>query len=668
MINSDSVVFSNKDSVEILYYDFLNRKNIILQVIKEIDKSIGPHIYDHPIERRLEEARKAKTPWQFAYILRGGWKSMKELYKSIFDYNNCDLLVAAIASFQILQLDNAVDFDCICRKIETINSRYKWTNEDLDFLINKRIILSKQDTRIIHLESAFIILQIFFNSEKGEKQKILIKLIEEAFNKKEYSPLGIVWLCNGFRGDLKYYFSAEELFLTESIVNSVSNQINELQTSEEIRNLIYLLEKIIFHKKEKEINLFLSNEKLLLELISNTDSVSANAFGRLLNSLYNFDHKLHNDFTQKISWEKVTAQMVKEQSPNYYSWGDLFNRGLSLLEKRKWHNYKDLLHDLCERISTDATINNIESITSFLCSIYFLDTSYIHSFIPSLLFAYKDLFVRRTDRIFALIDFDFLTYFCGIDFWGNSKPSEEQKRTAKKIINEIPLKKISEIISRSSIQTWDSIRFTLYLLYVFDIEKLHTVINQIDLVQLSKTTKDIWDHGEEITLIMSWLNISDINIAKEFLKLNHDNICKFYPIMIAVDPEAAIMAERRSNSMELLTKRDWDYSLMALNALYKKDKNFTIEYLKKNIKNISDNYSNVCALDFVEKDSLEILKLIKRIDSYIYYDIISGVEKSKVLSKFDNCGGISKRKMRWVKQRKKEFFTMIGIPPENSNS
>ena len=86
------------------------------------------------------------------------------------------------------------------------------------------------------------------------------------------------------------------------------------------------------------------------------------------------------------------------------------------------------------------------------------------------------------------------------------------------------MKKISEIISRSSIQTWDSIRFTLYLLYVFDIEKLHTVINQIDLVQLSKTTKDIWDHGEEITLIMSWLNISDINIAKEFLKLNHDNI------------------------------------------------------------------------------------------------------------------------------------------------
>lgn len=667
IINSDSVVLFNKDSVEILYHDYMNRKNDILPIITESDNSVGTHIFDIPIERRLDAARKAKTPWQFAYILRGGWKTMKELYKSIFDYNNCDLLAAAIAAFQILQLDNAVDFNSICRKIEKINSKYTWTNVDLDTLTKKGIILSKNDIRIIHLESAFIILQIFFDTEKDEKQKILIKIIENGFANREYSPLGIVWLCNGLRGDFRYYFSAEELFLTESIIDSVSRQINELRSSEEIRNMIYLLEKIISFKKDKGINLFLSNEKLLLDLINNTDSVSAEAFERLLNTLYNFDHKLHNNYTQNIYWKKLTAQVIQEQNPNYYSWGKLFNRGLSLLEKKKWHYYKDLLQNLFVKITADASINNIEAITSFLCSVYFLNPSYIHLFMPSILSAYKDLFTKRTDRIISLIDFDFLTYLCGIDFWGERKPSEEQKKTAKMIIDEIPLTEFSTIISKSTIQEWDSIRFVLYLLYVFDKEKLDIVINHIDLDQLSEKTKNIWDHGEEVTLIMSWLLESDINIAKEFLKINDRNINKFYPIMIAVDPQFAITAEKKGISIELLAKRDWNYSLMALCSLYKIDNDFTVYYLKNNSKYISDNYSNVCALDFVEKDSLEILKLIKRIDPCIYQDILSGIDKTKVLDKFDNCSGISNRKMRWVEQRKKVFFTMIGISTENIN-
>lgn len=71
---------------------------------------------DLPIERRLRESRDAKTPWQFNYVLRGGWQNMKERYQNICLHNDCDLLAAAIAVCQIMKLDHSIDYDCSCRR------------------------------------------------------------------------------------------------------------------------------------------------------------------------------------------------------------------------------------------------------------------------------------------------------------------------------------------------------------------------------------------------------------------------------------------------------------------------------------------------------------------------------------------------------------------------
>lgn len=73
---------------------------------------------------------------------------------------------------------------------------------------------------------------------------------------------------------------------------------------------------------------------------------------------------------------------------------------------------------------------------------------------------------------------------------------------------------------------------------------------------------------------------------------------------------------------------------------------------------------NVCALDFIDRNALDFLKELRKIDTDIYHKTIAGVNSGKVLKRWDQCGGINPRKTQWVKKRKREFFEMLGVTSE----
>ena len=65
------------------------------------------------------------------------------------------------------------------------------------------------------------------------------------------------------------------------------------------------------------------------------------------------------------------------------------------------------------------------------------------------------------------------------------------------------------------------------------------------------------------------------------------------------------------------------------------------------------------ALDFQERYSLDILKLIKKTNNNTYNKLLESIDKEKIVKKWDMCSGISPHQKHWVEKRKKEFFDMI---------
>lgn len=284
------------------------------------DKSIGINFLDQPIERRLRAAKDAITPWQFNYILRGGWQNMKERYQAIRSYYNCDLLVATIAVFQILRLDHSVEFSYIA---------------------------------------------LFFKDSAENKKQILLRFIEKSFIENYFSPLGLVWLCNGMIGYSVFYYVSEH-FITEKMIVSALDKIININSSEERMRIAYFVENVFNLQYERNGKYyFYKYRDVFLDWIQNSDSETAYAYLELMNTLINTDIKQHRKFAREINWTCLQESMLKESKPNLYSWGKLYNRLVYSLPKKEYLSVGKMLENAIEKFFDSVSISNIEDLTCF---------------------------------------------------------------------------------------------------------------------------------------------------------------------------------------------------------------------------------------------------------------------------------------------------------------
>lgn len=658
VVKQDTILLTNKEAVELIYSDFVKKKEEIVPVVHKFDKSVGMNFMDHPIERRLEAAKEAVTPWQFNYILRGGWQNMKERYQAICSYNNNDLLVATIAVFQILGLDHSVDFNWICNGLKSFDDLLMWSKADLCYLVDRMIVLSEDDLRIVHMESAKVIIALFFQDSSESKKQILLSFIEKEFIKKNFSPLGLVWLCNGMLGYSLFYNTAK-YFITEKMIISVLDDISDIDTSEERMGIGYFIEKVfdIPYKKNGK-HFFLQHKKIFLEWIQNADSETAYAYSQLINTLINTDIKLHREFVRQIDWTSIQEAVMRENKPNLYSWGNLYNRLTFSLSKKENLLVGEMLESVIEKLCKKASILNIEDLSYFFCFVMHTNSSYIHDKIKELIPIYASYFRKDMLQAIYLFDFDFLAFICGMSLLGGHRATDNEKKSAQLVVSAIPEKEFAETIVKCQPRDWHTIHPIMHLIARYDREKVKRIVDYIDVNRLTEKAKDCWGQCREIIELCDILYTGNYKVAKSFIKDNMDKIQIMYSFFVIISPQCAIEAFDKGIKIDLLTEHWWDISFEALQQLYKIDTNKTKEILLKNVSKISERISSVSALDFNDKYCLEFIKLIQKIDTEIFDIIIDGLDIVKIKKNWGN-GAIHKGKEKQVEKRREQFYKLI---------
>lgn len=654
VVKQDIILLTNKEAVELIYINFFKKKEEIIPIVHKYDKSVGINFLAQPIERRLRAAKDAVTPWQFNYILRGGWQNMKERYQAIRSYNNCDILVATIAVFQILRLDHSVDFSWICNELKSFDDSLIWSKADLHYLVEKMIVLSDEDVRIVHMESAKVIIAMFFQDGEKNKQQILLCFIERAFIEKHFSPLGLVWLCNGVRT-----YNMDEHFITQAMIDSALNEICDISSSEKRMGTIYFWEKVFDFRYERNGEYyFFKHKRLILEWIQNADSKTAYAYSQLINTLINTDIKQHRKFAREINWTSLQESMIRESKPNLYSWGELYNRLTYSLSKTEYLLVGKMLESAIEKFSRDASYSTIENLTCFLCSVIHTNPEYIHKTVEKLVPIYATYFKRNMSQAIYLFDFEFLGYVCGLNLLGGHRATSMEKKSAKSIISIIPEKEFAEVIVKCQPRDWHTVHPIMNLIGCYDRERAKRIIDFVDVKNLMERARDSWGRSHEITELCDILYIGNYKVAREFIKSNLDKIQTMYSSFIMMSPKCAIEAFDKGIKIDLLTEHWWDVSLYALQELNRTDVEKTKEILLRNVPQIIERINSITALDFDKKYFLEFLKLIQTIDIEILDMIILGLDITKIENNW-NRGAIRRGKEKQVEKRRGQFYELI---------
>ena len=652
----DTILITNEDAVNVLYKSYLSRKEEILPIVHRCDSDVGSDFFTQPYARRLDSAKKASTPWQFNYILRGGWNTVRTLYLSTCPQQRQRLLASAIAAFQILLLDNCVDYNWLCDFFRNIEYSVSWTRTDLLHLVSNRIVLSEDDPRIIHIESAKVILAQFLEGSTPEQAKPLYTAIEKAVVDGIVSPLGLVWIYNGLSSHLIIEIYSNYL-ITQRMIAFICGNLQGITTPKARLELAFFLDRVFTYNYEKNgFWYFKNNLQLLTAWISESNGETAYAYSRLINSLYNHDKELHHAFSGKINWHTLFTSLAKENGRHLYSWGQLINRLVISLSQVERDTLSIQLETAINMLLTTVTSRNIDEMSSFLASVAYLIPHLIPEIIKTLLPRYKERFIEDASNILYIFDFNFLLYVCGLSLLGGHRATEDEKETSRMLISSIPEKELGKLIANCEPRLWDQFYDVMILVSAYSQDKARKIVENIDLELLSNRATDYWnrEHSDVFPLCLS-LHLGSRKIAKLFISMNANRILHFSIYYVFVAPTCAIQAFHEGKPVDIISNHNWRLAYFSFKGLLDVDKQTANEILVTNLKRICSEVNELAEVDFEDVYCIKFFRLVQKSNTYSFARILAGLNLERIATHWPKRISFQKTN----RGRKKRYRTFL---------
>lgn len=661
---SEPIRITNFDAVKTIFQDYKKRKFEILPIVQKFDRFVGDGIMDTPFESRIKNAATKSTPWLFNYTLRGGWNTTNEQFQMIYNHNKCGLLSAIIALFQILKMDSAIDFKWLQTYMQKFDDTISWTEDDLNYLIKNKLVVSFDEVRIIHIESAKSIIHNFYKIADKSSKQMICKIIEDGYNNKIFTEQGLLWLHN--MAFSSTYFLRENFF-TESLLDSVFSNINMIADEERRGYIAFLLERIFSLSRERNGKYYFKQyEQIFAQWISKATSKNAYAYSQLLNVLNNERTDILKTFVSKIDIVSLLQNFSASSIKDLYVWCKLLDRLSCAYDTAERTIFGESLRPFLIEKSHEITAKNVISFYSSMAEIFYLNSNLILELFTHNIDKFQSLCREEFEVAIEVFDFPFIDHVCGSSHFYSHKPTKQQRDFSKKLVKTLPVTAFSNYINHSLPRDWHRI-FDIGCLLHRDNKDLYSkIVKDIDYYSLSKSTCSLWKKTDsDLHLLFVFIAHGDLASALNFFSISKDKIEELGLPFIEILPEQAVELFKKGVKLRLF-ENHWNGAILyALNRLHNVSENDYKAILDSEVSQIATKINEFCILDF-EKDETtltEILSYIKETHSTIFSKVTSLLDFEKM----------REEKLRMLKDSrcsrrcKKQFAEMINLLIEFSD-
>ncbi|MGC6400329.1 hypothetical protein ACNI3Q_07095 [Sphingomonas sp. FW199] len=260
------------------------------EAVRRLDDRIGASMGDERLEDRLKAAASADFPWQFCFILSGGWQRATVLAASARSVG-ADLTLAALAIRQLA----ARDAHC---SPETAQVLLDGLVEDqriaaaIDWLLAQRLLLTPDDLRCPHQRFGSVLIdRVLTGAEVEQRQRIRL-VLQRVLSDPSLPLAGLATLLH----ELRYAHAGNRYRGWSSMVDpdwlepGLARCLSA-QTPIEIRDAAWFLSEIGgIHPDEKV--LFAVHEATISDWITGCPAGACYALGNLVNHILNIDEAL----------------------------------------------------------------------------------------------------------------------------------------------------------------------------------------------------------------------------------------------------------------------------------------------------------------------------------------------------------------------------------------
>ncbi len=598
-INCNEIQVASDRAVSVIADAFRNRRDEVAKIVQKLDDDIGDGYLDTSLERRISEAseshpQKKNTPWQFNFVLTGGWSRAKDEIINLRESERFDLLLAAIASRQFVLQDADVSFDWLEVARSVYQKDDEWLNRGIQLLKRRRLIVGDTNLRLPHLKFSEIVLNIVYSERNDIYWEKLIELFKRALLYESPSLPGINWLLSAVRFNEALRFRGFYEIMDSDTWTTITNRCWVACSDEDKGNAAFVLNTLI-EWYPKHVESLISKSELLGQWVEVVNANSAAGLGWWLNDLGQKDHSLTECIIGHADPMVIADSLAKASSSEAYIWGHFLGR-LAFAASREWLGKLNAALDIkaLREIFICAKSQDLESISELAAAIACFDLDLSLELIDLSRKTIADAINNNIIKFRDLFEMVLVVLGYGPRFLIHREPSEKQRQIAFKLVNDLNPSSISQYISISGRRDWQSHAELLSFIKQIIPQKAKQIASEVDFDVLDQAAIDLWKNPQhELLFLIGALAVEeDYDPARSWVNRHKGELEEINTLLAAVAPEAVAAALRSGHNLNLGLDdlAHWDLAAIAIRSLSSVDRDLACEVLAKNCRSITKGF------------------------------------------------------------------------------
>jgi len=537
-----------------------------LAAVRRADDRVGDGPFDEQLEQRLEQAEKALFPWQFCFILGGGWRRSTALADSA-RAASADLVLAAAAIRQLASRDARCSLQALAGMLDgtvltsDVESAVSW-------LTVQRLLLDKDDLRCPHQRLAGVLLDRILERQDDNGRLAIARMMRKVLVDEDMPLAGLALLLNELHsgGFGRWTGIVDREWLDPMLARCWS-----AETALDIRHSCWALYATHRFVRD-EMAQIAQHRDILVRWIEQAPEGACYAIGNIINHVYNTDKVLAAGLVKQIAPEAL-ARGINLAKPLHAAEIAHLISMMHIDEGDPWRPVylANVDHQACLRlVSTWPRNAHLSAVASYCAHFCYFEQEFgldlIEALIPAIAGRLSD---DPQDTFHELHDivWNSLRLYDPLNIYvGKLAPTQRMRQVGRRICTcWLPID-LAEKLSRSSPRTFQSAAGLLSFVRKVSRKKFAATVRLLDWDLIEEAIGDNWagNIGDARMLLGQAYDLREARPKIEkMVSRNEHRIATLSTHLAAIAPAVAIRHVAAGKPISLTHSGHVDWTLGA---------------------------------------------------------------------------------------------------------
>lgn len=602
----------------------------ILPLIRQLDDRVGDDWGDVSFETRVAEAAREETPWQFGFVLRGGWREARSAIAPLRDADRADLCLAALSIAQLATADGGVTFSSLERIAQPLGRTREWLEASLSELRAAHRVGHGQALRTPHARFARVALEVVLEDPADPERARILEMIRASLRGDSdiASLQGTFWLiealtfAEGVRWELDRLADA-------GLVDNLVSRLRAAPPGRDRGAAAAGLDRLRrWNPRVPEI--LQAEPGWISQWLAEAQADECYGLASLLNDFINDDRPFAARLCETVPIAPILSRALAAEPNELYGWGEFLGRLSVAASPTKRAEVGALLDETALlALVTRSLTTSPGGASRFLQAISSFDRTLALRVIDS----HASLFAARMNR--SPVDGfweteDVLWWVLGFaPRWLTRRgPDALGRRIARRIAALIDPRRVAAAIETAPPRDWQGLSGTTFFMAHAIPESYQAVLDAIDVDRLDEATAMRWSATphplDELLNLVGWGENNEP--ARTLIERHEHELGPLTPRIAMIAPASIVRRLNAGDGLSLSVKsgRGWDFAAGALDAIYRVDEEAANRLLAQNADEIA---TGLAALHSDEGTAAGVfLAAMRQADSEFFASVVSSLE------------------------------------------